>query len=155
MAEQLDELAALIAEKALARLRGDGAPRPGSATHTPDYARIGREQPATPPEQPKQCTEGGCNPCEELHSCSARELYNVGTARLTPLAIRTSKDLAPYIDHTLLKPDATVADVIKLCDEARKYGFATVCLNSSNIALAARQLAGSSVKPIAVVGFPL
>src|SRR5438552_1218186 len=98
MAEQLDELAAIIAEKALERLRGDGKP---------DFARIGREQPtcATPADQPKECAPEGCGPCEELQTCSAHELYNVGTARLTPLAIRTSKDIAPYIDHTLLKPE--------------------------------------------------
>src|SRR5438105_12487272 len=123
--------------------------------------RIGREEPtcstprATPAETPKECNSEGCAPCEELQTCSAREMYDIGTARLTPLAIRTSRDLAPYIDHTLLKPDATREDVIKLCDEARKYGFATVCLNSSNIALAARLLAGCPTKPIAVVGFPL
>src|SRR5207237_1298107 len=109
----------------------------------------------TPAEPPKDCSIDGCAPGEELQSCSAREMYNVGTARLTPLAIRTSRDLAPYIDHTLLKPDATREEIIKLCDEARKYGFATVCLNSSNIALARRLLEGSPVKPIAVVGFPL
>jgi deoxyribose-phosphate aldolase len=85
----------------------------------------------------------------------ARELYNVGTARLTPTAIRTSRDLAPYIDHTLLKPDATRDDLIKLCDEARKYGFAGVCVNLSNVALVKRLLEGSEVKPIAVVDFPL
>ncbi len=85
----------------------------------------------------------------------ARELYNVGTARLTPTAIRTSRDLAPYIDHTLLKPDATRDDLIKLCDEAHKYGFAGVCVNLSNVALVKRLLEGSEVKPIAVVDFPL
>src|SRR5205823_12514647 len=144
MADQLDELAAVIAERALQRLR-------------PDFSRIGREQPtcATPAAQPKECNPDGCAPCEEKLTCSARELYEIGTARLTPLAIRTSRDLAPYIDHTLLKPDATREDVIKLCDEARKYGFATVCLNSSNIGLAKRLLEGCPVKPIAVVGFPL
>jgi deoxyribose-phosphate aldolase len=143
MTDQLDELAALIAEKALQRLRGE-ARTPAAAPRL-----------VTPAETPKECNPGGCAPCEEEKTCSARELYNVGTARLTPLAIRTSRDLAPYIDHTLLKPDATVQDVIKLCDEAKKYGFATVCLNSSNISIAARQLAGTNVKPIAVVGFPL
>ena len=44
--------------------------------------------------------------------------------------------VASLIDHTLLKPDATREDVIKLCDEARRYGFATVCLNSINIGTA-------------------
>jgi deoxyribose-phosphate aldolase len=151
MADQLDELASIIAEKALLRLRGDGAPR------KVDYQRVGRTEPAcvTPAEIPKECNPGGCAPCEEHLLCSAHELYNVGTARLTPLAIRTSRDLAPYIDHTLLKPDATRDDLVKLCDEARKYGFATVCVNSSNVGLASRLLQGCSTKPIAVVGFPL
>src|SRR5258708_28963249 len=85
----------------------------------------------------------------------ARELYNVGTARLTPAAIRTSRELGPYIDHTLLKPDATRDDLIKLCDEARKYGFAAVCVISSNVGLVKQLLEGSDVKPIAVVDFPL
>src|SRR4051812_43474196 len=109
MADQLDELATLIAEKALARLREEQrAPR------------------ATPAETAKECNVDGCAPCEEHLACSARELYDIGTARLTPSAIRTSKDLAPYIDHTLLKADATRAEIVKLCDEARKCGFATV-----------------------------
>ena len=63
--------------------------------------------------------------------------------------------VASMIDHTLLKPDATESEVRKTCEEARKYKFATVCLNSSWIPLASRLLAGSGVKPIAVVGFPL
>src|SRR5436190_19377980 len=153
MADQLDELAAIIAEKALQRLR----------PVTPDYARIGREEPTcstprvvgTPAETPKECNSEGCAPCEEQQTCSVRELYNIGTARIAPSALRTSRDLAPYIDHTLLKPDATRDDFVKLCDEARKYGFATVCVTSSNVALCSRLLAGASTKPIAVVGFPL
>ncbi|MBF0363345.1 MAG: deoxyribose-phosphate aldolase [Oligoflexia bacterium] len=64
-------------------------------------------------------------------------------------------DLAKMIDHTLLKPEATRDELIKVCEEARKYCFATVCVNSSNIPLVSELLAGSTVKPIAVVGFPL
>src|ERR1700694_1424664 len=151
MADPLDELASIIAEKTLARLRSEGAPR------RLDFERAGRTEPtcATPAESTKERNPGACAPCEEHQFCSAPELYNVGTARLTPLAIRTSRDLAPYIDHTLLKPDAPRDDLVKLCDEARKYGFATVCVNSSNVALASRLLQGCSTKPIAVVGFPL
>jgi deoxyribose-phosphate aldolase len=63
--------------------------------------------------------------------------------------------MAGMIDHTLLKPDATSQELAKLCAEAKQYGFATVCVNSSNIPFCARQLRGSSVRPIAVVGFPL
>jgi deoxyribose-phosphate aldolase len=77
------------------------------------------------------------------------------STRVSPEQLRTAADLAPYIDHTLLKAEATAAEVEKLCAEARQYGFATVCVNSAQVATAARALAGSSVLPIAVVGFPL
>lgn len=65
------------------------------------------------------------------------------------------KQLAKYIDHTILKPDATAAQVKKLCDEAKQYGFASVCVNPSRIALAAEELKGTDVTPCCVVGFPL
>jgi len=63
--------------------------------------------------------------------------------------------LASMIDHTLLKPDVTQADLTKVCDEAKKYHFATVCVTSSNISFVAPLLKDSAVKPISVVGFPL
>ncbi len=66
-----------------------------------------------------------------------------------------AKELAKYIDHTLLKPDASKAQILKICDEAKQYGFASVCVNPSRIALAARELKGSDVTPCCVVGFPL
>ena len=62
--------------------------------------------------------------------------------------------LASMIDHTLLKPGATHEDLVELCDEARRFGFATVCVSSGNVALCARLLEGCGVRPIAVVGFP-
>ena len=65
------------------------------------------------------------------------------------------KQLAKYIDHTLLKPDASAALIIKICDEAKTYGFASVCVNPSRIALVAEQLKGTDVTPCCVVGFPL
>ncbi|MFZ5468177.1 MAG: deoxyribose-phosphate aldolase [Myxococcota bacterium] len=78
-----------------------------------------------------------------------------GAARIAPDVVRTSADIAPFIDHTLLKPDATREEVVKLAEEAKKFGFATVCVNSANVGTAARVLAGSKTVPIAVVGFPL
>ena len=63
--------------------------------------------------------------------------------------------IASMIDHTLLKPDATRKEIETLCAEARMHHFATVCVNSSQIAFASQLLAGSSTLPIAVVGFPL
>jgi deoxyribose-phosphate aldolase len=65
-----------------------------------------------------------------------------------------SAQLAPMIDHTLLKPGATREELVQLCEEARRYGFASVCVSPENVALCARLLEGSRVKPISVVGFP-
>ena len=64
-------------------------------------------------------------------------------------------DLAPIIDHTYLKPAGDRDAVRKLCAEARKAGFASVCVNPAEVALAARLLRGSGVKVCTVVGFPL
>lgn len=63
--------------------------------------------------------------------------------------------LSRYIDHTLLKAEATEEDVRRLCREAREYGFYAVCVNPCRVSLAAAELAGSDVKVAAVAGFPL
>jgi deoxyribose-phosphate aldolase len=63
--------------------------------------------------------------------------------------------IASYIDHTLLKLDATQADLQKACEEARQWHFATVCVYASDVAFVAKALEGSGVLPIAVVDFPL
>ncbi|TMV44646.1 deoxyribose-phosphate aldolase [Paenibacillus mesophilus] len=63
--------------------------------------------------------------------------------------------LPSYIDHTLLKADATPEAILKLCDEARRYGFYSVCVNSGWVPLCIRALEGSGVRVSAVVGFPL
>jgi len=65
------------------------------------------------------------------------------------------KPLNKYIDHTLLKPEATEEQIIKLCNEAKEYDFFSVCVNSSYVSLAAKELKNSNVKIAAVVGFPL
>ena len=63
-------------------------------------------------------------------------------------------NLAKYIDHTLLKPDATEADIDRLCAEAMKHGFASVCINPVWVSRAAKILKGSGVAVASVVGFP-
>ncbi|MBI4770754.1 MAG: deoxyribose-phosphate aldolase [Chloroflexi bacterium] len=63
--------------------------------------------------------------------------------------------MAAKIDHTLLKPDATPDQIAQLCYEARKFGFASVCVNSTHVPLCAQLLKGSEVKVCTVVGFPL
>lgn len=65
------------------------------------------------------------------------------------------QDLARYIDHTVLKPDAKENDVIKICKEALEYKFASVCINPSHVKLVHSLLQGTEVKVCTVVGFPL
>jgi len=62
--------------------------------------------------------------------------------------------LAAYIDHTLLKPESSIEEVRKICDEAKKHKFASVCVNPSYIRFVASQLEGSGVTPCCVIGFP-
>ncbi|ASI99481.1 deoxyribose-phosphate aldolase [Thermococcus celer] len=64
-------------------------------------------------------------------------------------------DIAKYIDHTNLKPYATAEDVVKLCEEAKEYGFYAVCVNPYRVKLAKETLMGSGVKVASVIGFPL
>jgi deoxyribose-phosphate aldolase len=64
-------------------------------------------------------------------------------------------DTAKMIDHTLLKAEATQEEIIKLCAEAREYGFASVCVNPVWVKVAAEELRGSDVKVCTVIGFPL
>lgn len=66
-----------------------------------------------------------------------------------------SNDIAKMIDHTLLKANATMGQIKKLCEEAVKYGFASVCINPGYVAQAAELLEGSQVKVCTVIGFPL
>ena len=63
--------------------------------------------------------------------------------------------IAKYIDHTLLKPEATRDQVTQLCFEARKYNFASVCVNPTHVKLCADLLRGTPVKVCSVIGFPL
>lgn len=65
------------------------------------------------------------------------------------------KNIAKMIDHTVLKAFSTRKDVIKVCKEAKEYGFFSVCINPTHIELAKKELEGSTVKVCTVIGFPL
>jgi deoxyribose-phosphate aldolase len=67
----------------------------------------------------------------------------------------SASSIARFIDHTLLRPEATHADIVQLCREALENNFASVCVNAYWVPLAASQLVGSEVKVCTVVGFPL
>ncbi len=85
----------------------------------------------------------------------ADRIGHAGENPFQPHLLEGDSSLASKIDHTLLKPDATKDEIQRVCEEARKYHFATVCVNSTYIGLVAELLKGTTTKAIAVVGFPL
>lgn len=97
-----------------------------------------------------------CPHCQPLSAAAAQALKNIGADRIG--LCHPSKGcnaIAPIVDHTLLKPNATQEEVGKLCAEAKTYCFASVCVNPTYVALAAQLLKGSGVKVCTVIGFPL
>jgi deoxyribose-phosphate aldolase len=123
--------------------------------------RIGKET------QQNQCAQEGCSANREQctgcgHSVrrrpeDAKKILQIGAVRLSsaPNVGQVRNDLAPYIDHTLLKANASKDELKKLCEEARQYGFASVCINPANVRYCSSLLQGTKVMVVAVVGFPL
>jgi len=101
-----------------------------------------------------ECAEGIC-----IDTCFNRvgEVVSAGASRLTSQLgnIPEDPDIASMIDHTLLKPDATADQIAQLCYEARKFKFASVCVNPTHVKLCAELLQGTQVKVCTVIGFPL
>lgn len=101
-----------------------------------------------------ECAEGIC-----VDTCFNKvgEVVSAGASRITSQLgnIPDDPDIASLIDHTLLKPDATADQIAQLCYEARKYKFASVCVNPTHVALCAELLQGTEVKVCTVIGFPL
>ena len=144
----LERLVEVIAERVRARL-GDAAPAPSRLT-------VLREVPCDSDESPgSDCST--CGMCVVRRPWAVRAIEEAGAARVAapegtgPL----SADLARLIDHTLLKAEATRDEVRKLCEEARRHHFASVCVNSTWVPMAKALLSGSGVMVCAVVGFPL
>jgi deoxyribose-phosphate aldolase len=99
-----------------------------------------------------------CGKCAALCPDRTRHMVEAGAGRITATGVSASavpKDIAKYIDHTLLKPDATPTEIERLCQEAREYGFAAVCVNPPFAKLCADLLRGTDVAVAVVVGFPL
>jgi len=95
--------------------------------------------------------------CVRLCTDRMGNVVSAGAERLSSTlgVIPQDQNLAKMIDHTLLKPDATEQEIAQLCFEARKYGFASVCVNPTWVSLCAQLLKGSTVKVCTVIGFPL
>jgi len=105
--------------------------------------------------------DGACVDCvgQCVSQCQAQvqQVVEAGASRLTATLgnVDVGPEIARMIDHTLLKPDASQDQIAQLCYEARKYGFASVCVNPTNVKLCSQLLQGSPVHVCAVVGFPL
>lgn len=130
---ELERIAAEIAEQLLAEAGGEGVA--GCQDVCPGCAQR----------------------CVQMCPEKTRTIVAAGADRVSAGERLTRVDpaLAALIDHTILKPEATRDDVVRVCREARRYGFASVCVNPFWVPLAAQELKGSAVKVCTVVGFPL
>ena len=132
MNPELEKLVEQITDQIVARLKAERGPDSNEDSNDADYAI--------------------CSP----HSLACA--LNAGASRIGLAwgqSAAASADVARYIDHTLLKPEATREEIEKLCREARDFNFASVCVNPTWIKDCAYSLRGSPVKVCSVVGFPL
>lgn len=143
MTQSIDELVKIITQRVVEKLKNTEG---FSSVKTDGLCFLGADH----------CQN--CGLCIVKKPEAVEKIINEGADRISSsvgVSEKFDTKLASMIDHTLLKPDVTRDELKRVCDEARKYHFATVCVNSSNIPFVAQQLSGSGVKPIAVVGFPL
>jgi deoxyribose-phosphate aldolase len=139
--QELDSLVAAIGEEILRRTSGHARTSTGGeGLNIPHLVCSGCQQ---------RCPQT----CEK----KSKEILAAGAARLSASEklTRIDPEIAATIDHTLLRPEATRAEIEKLCREARQYNFASVCVNPYWVPLVSKELKGSPVKVCTVVGFPL
>jgi deoxyribose-phosphate aldolase len=140
----IDRLVEVIAERVRARLDGGGglplAPRDRGPCHD---------------DTDQDCAT--CGSCVIRRPWSVRAVEDAGACRVgaMPGIGPVEPNLARMIDHTLLRNDVTRDEICKLCDEARKHHFASVCVNTTWVPLCRTLLSGSDVMVCCVVGFPL
>ena len=147
----VDKLVEIIAQRVQERLAG-----------TPS---LGAARLALAPRDRGECNDdtapgedcASCGSCVVRRPWSVRAMEGAGAMRVgaLPGVGAVPADLGKMIDHTLLKPEATRDEIVKLCEEARKHRFASVCVNTTWVPLAKSLLAGTDVMVCAVVGFPL
>lgn len=141
---ELDQLVARIGDEILSRLGGARvssiAGGKAEGLNIPDVVCPG-------------CTQR----CAQTCTTKSREIAKAGADRISASDRLTNVDssIARLIDHTILRADATRADVVKVCAEAKRHKFASVCVNGYWVPTVAAELAGSPVKVCTVVGFPL
>ena len=141
---EIDQLVDIITSRVQARLGGSALPLAEPSVESCNCS-----------DDDEDCN--GCGFCVVRKPWSVRALEGAGAARVAAGSGvgKVDTNLAGMIDHTLLRPDAVRDDIVKLCDEARKHSFASVCVNTAWVPVAKSLLAGTSVMVCAVVGFPL
>ena len=153
---QFEQLVQTIADRVRQEMtrQASGTPAPAAHAHTHDHAPH--------PGQPCKAGKGECTGCGwsiSRRPDDVKKLMDMGANRVSasPGVVDgvVRADLAHFIDHTLLKANVTRDELKKLCEEARQYKFASVCVNATNVSYCARELRGSGVPVVAVVGFPL
>lgn len=137
---ELDTLVAQIGEEILARLNRPAAPARAEGLNLRD-----------------QVCPGCVQRCPQTCARNTKEIIAAGADRVSASERLTKIDpaIAALIDHTILRPEATRADIVKVCREARQYNFASVCVNPYWVPLVHAELEGSPVKVCSVIGFPL
>ncbi len=164
---EVDRLVEIITQRVKERMDarpGAGPAGPGVAQGQPP-APQGAARLAMAPKDRGDCTDdsapgedcAGCGACVVRRPWSVRAAEGAGAGRVgAPLGIgAVPADIGRMIDHTLLKPEATRDEVVKLCDEAKQHRFASVCVNTTWVPLCKSLLANTDVMVCAVVGFPL
>jgi len=131
-----DELIARVTESVMARLNDKAAPAQALGECDPCVA---------------------CGLCVDKRPEEVRSIIESGATRISATSgvAEPAQKLGAMIDHTILKPEATREDITSLCEEARRFGFASVCVNPTYVPLCAQLLRMTNVKVCTVVGFPL
>lgn len=126
-------------------------------THEVLAAMMEQEQSAAQPDGYHCKFDCADQLCVRLCTDRMGNVVSAGAERISSTlgVIPQDGNLAKMIDHTLLKPDATQQEIAQLCFEAKKHGFASVCVNPTWVSLCAQLLQGSPVKVCTVIGFPL
>ena len=146
----VDRLVEIIAERVKERLSSQ-------PTSTAKLALLPRDRGECNDDSAPGEDCAGCGVCVVRRPWSVRAMEGAGAMRIgaPPGVGAVPGDMAKLIDHTMLKPEATRDEIVKLCEEARKHRFASVCVNTTWVPLCKSLLAGSDVMVCCVVGFPL
>jgi deoxyribose-phosphate aldolase len=161
--EQIENLVNEVVRRVVGRVESAPAvtaasPKAGAesqSTSSPEPDKVGAGVAEVCSATAETCTS--CGLCATQRTDAVREIINSGACRIgsRPGAQVACHDIAPHIDHTLLRANATEAEITKLCKDAIAHGFAAVCINPAYVPLAAGMLKGTPVKVCTVIGFPL